>query len=217
MGSKSQTTKTVYGNTTTTNPYATAQTNNKGTTSDFKNGTALNSIYDFVNKRIDSLLDEYLNPNLNSVTNQAKLNSFTNSLNANAYKAVENNIISPLSERNMIRSSQANDLYRNLSDNMTNSLAAYINGLLADSQNNTASMLNNLLKYYMYGYSVISDMQQQSLKTSQGNATKTTATSSSNPLTSFGGFGSGDDSSSSNADWMNWIAQIAQMIAGGSS
>ena len=77
MGKKSQNTKinTVYGKTATTNPYAFAKTNNKGTVAGFQDG-ALNSIYNFVNKNIDSLLDEYINPSINSATNQAKLNSF---------------------------------------------------------------------------------------------------------------------------------------------
>ena len=156
MGKKSQSTTTTYGNTTTKNPYATATTNNSGTTASLNAGTALDTVYNFVNKNIGSLLDEYLNPNLNSTTNQAKLNQFTTTLGAEAYKNLENNIISPLSERNMIRSSQATDLYNNLADTTTNSLAAYVNELLEASQDNTASMLNNLLAAYMQGYDVVS-------------------------------------------------------------
>ena len=140
---------------------------------------ALDSIYNFVNKNMDSLLDEYLNPNLNSTTNQAKLNAYTNKLNSETYKNLENNIINPLSNRNMVRSSQATDLYKNLSDQNASSLSSYINDLLADSQENTASMMNNLLAAYMQGYNVISDMQNQSLQTSAGNGTTTTNSSSS--------------------------------------
>lgn len=172
MGKQSQnTTKTTtYGNTTTSNPYAVAATNNNGTAAAFQQGNALDLVYNFVNKNINSVLDEYLNPTLNSATNRAKLNSFANTLNSEAYKTMENNIINPLSERNMIRSSQATDLYKNLSDTTTNSLASYANDLLAASQENTASVLNNLLAAYMQGYNVISDMQNQSLATSKGNA-----------------------------------------------
>lgn len=144
----------------------------------FSPGTALDSIYNFVNKNMDSLLDEYLNPNLNSTTNQAKLNAYTNKLNSETYKNLENNIINPLSNRNMVRSSQATDLYKNLSDQNASSLSSYINDLLADSQENTASMMNNLLAAYMQGYNVISDMQNQSLQTSAGNGTTTTNSSS---------------------------------------
>ena len=183
MGKQSQnstsTTSKIYGNTTTNNPYASATTNNSGTTANFQPGTALDSIYNFVNKNMDSLLDEYLNPNLNSTTNQAKLNAYTNKLNSETYKNLENNIINPLSNRNMVRSSQATDLYKNLSDQNASSLSSYINDLLADSQENTASMMNNLLAAYMQGYNVISDMQNQSLQTSAGNGPTTTNSSSS--------------------------------------
>ena len=183
MGKQSQnstsTTSKIYGNTTTNNPYASATTNNSGTTANFQPGTALDSIYNFVNKNMDSLLDEYLNPNLNSTTNQAKLNAYTNKLNSETYKNLENNIINPLSNRNMVRSSQATDLYKNLSDQNASSLSSYINDLLADSQENTASMMNNLLAAYMQGYNVISDMQSQSLQTSAGNGSTTTYSSSS--------------------------------------
>ena len=183
MGKQSQnstsTTSKIYGNTTTNNPYASATTNNSGTTANFQPGTALDSIYNFVNKNMDSLLDEYLNPNLNSTTNQAKLNAYTNKLNSETYKNLENNIINPLSNTNMVRSSQTTDLYKNLSDQNASSLSSYINDLLADSQENTASMMNNLLAAYMQGYNVISDMQNQSLQTSAGNGTTTTNSSSS--------------------------------------
>ena len=182
MGKQSQnstsTTSKIYGNTTTNNPYASATTNNSGTTANFQPGTALDSIYNFVNKNMDSLLDEYLNPNLNSTTNQAKLNAYTNKLNSETYKNLENNIINPLSNRNMVRLSQATDLYKNLSDQNASSLSSYINDLLADSQENTTSMMNNLLAAYMQGYNVISDMQNQSLQTSAGNGTTTTNSSS---------------------------------------
>ena len=179
MGKKSQTTSKVYGNTTTSNPYATASTNNSGTTSAFKEGTALDTIYNYVNNNIGSLLDEYMNPNINSATNQAKLNAYTSALNTEAAKSLENNIINPLSNRNMIRSSQATDLYKNLSESTTDSLSSYVNELIAESQENTAAMMNNLLSAYMQGYNVISDMQNQSLQTSAGNATTTTNASSS--------------------------------------
>ena len=69
-----------------------------------------------------SLLNEYLNPTLNSTTNQAKLNAFTNTLNTQTKKNLENNIINPLSNRNMIRSSQATDLYNNLAYNNNNAI-----------------------------------------------------------------------------------------------
>lgn len=173
MGKKSSSTSRTYGNTTTTNPYATATTNNSGTTASFQPGTALDSVYNFVNNNMNNLLNEYLNPSLDSTTNQAKLNAYTSTLANESLKNLENNIINPLSDRNMIRSSQATDLYENLSEANTNSLSSYINELLSESQDNSAAIINNLLSAYMQGYNVISDMQNQSLQTSAGNATTT--------------------------------------------
>lgn len=185
MGKQSTktTSKTTYGNTTTSNPYATATTNNSGTTAAFQPGTALETVYNFVNKNMGSLLDEYLNPNLNSTTNQAKLNAYQNALNTSTYNNLENSIINPLSNRNMIRSSQATDLYKNLSNQNAASLDSYINDLLSTAQDNTASMLNNLLQMYLQGNNVLSGLQSQSLQTSAGNATKnSTATQTDNTI-----------------------------------
>ncbi len=184
MGKKSSKSinKTVYGKTTTDNPYVVSSTNNKGTVSKFKANTALDSINNFVNENMDNLLNEYLNPTLNSTVNQAKMNSFADALNKSSAVMLENNIINPLSRRNMIRSSQATDMYNQLAQNNAGQIANYSNELLANSQKDTASMLANLMLLYMNGYSVLNDTQRQSLVTSQGNATKSQAASSGNAL-----------------------------------
>ena len=186
MGKKSSktTTKTVYGNTTTSNPYATATTTNKGTTTALNPGTALDSVNTFVNANMDKLLDEYLNPTLNSTTNQAKMNSYVNALNNETAKNLENNIINPLSNRNMVRSSQATNMYNNLASTNASSIGNYANELLANSQKDTASVLSNLLLMYMNGYNVASDTQRQSLSTSQGNASTSSKTTQSDDLVS---------------------------------
>ena len=199
MGKQSQTITRVYGNTTTSNPYATASTNNSGTTISFVPGSALETIYNTVNKNMNSLLNDYLNPNLNSTTNQAKLNSFVNTLNNTTATNLENNIINPLSNRNMVRSSQATDLYKNLATSNTNATADFVNELLASSQDNSAKMISNLLSAYMKGYDVISDMQKQSLNTSKGNSTTTTKV--------------GDSGSSSIANAGNVVDIISKVIS----
>ena len=184
MGKKSSktTAKTVYGNTTTTNPYVISQTNNGGTVSSFVKDSAFDTINNFVNNNIGNLLQEYLNPTLNSVTNQAKLNSFMNTLSGETARAMENNIINPLSKRNMVRSSQATDMYNRLAQNNASQVANYANELLAGSQKDTASLLSNLIMLYMNGYNVLNDTQKQSLSTSQGNASKTNTSSGTSML-----------------------------------
>ena len=176
MGKKSTKT-TTYGNTTTSNPYAYASTDNGGTTAGFQKGTALSTVYDFVNKNINSVLNDYLTPNLNSVTNQAKLNSFANNLNQLSRNQFENSIINPLSNRNMIRSSQATDMYNNLNNQNIAQIGNYINELIANSQNDAGKMLTTLLANYMLGANYLSNMQNQSLRTSAGNATTTNSNS----------------------------------------
>ena len=181
MGKKSTktTSKTVYGNTTTSNPFVTSQTTNNGTTSTFNPNSAFNTINDYVNENMGKLLDDYLNPSLNSVTNQAKLNSFANTLNSESAKSIENSIVNPLSNRNMIRSSQATNLYNNLAQNNANQIANYANELLGNSQSEMAKTLSNLMLLYMNGYNAVAANQQQSLATSQGNAKKTQHTTES--------------------------------------
>ena len=179
MGSKSKSTNTsttVYGNTRTTNPYAYAKTDNSGTVSGFQSGTAFNTIYDFVNKNAEALLNEYLNPQLDSASNQAKLKTFANTLSKQTEQNLENNIINPLSRRNMIRSSQANDLYKNLTKQNVSAAADFAANLISGSQTDTAKILGNLLSYYMLGANYLSSMQSQSLNTSQGNASRYSTT-----------------------------------------
>lgn len=170
-----------YSDTTTSNPYMTSRTTNKGTTTEFVPNTSLSSIYDFTNQNIDNLLNQYLNPTLDSTTNQAKLNAFNKQQQAN----LQNNIISPLAQNNMIRSSQATNMYNNLS----NQAADYANSLLANSQNDTGNIINNLMNLVMQGWNVANGNQAQSLNTSSGNSTSTT-TGTNKSSSSTWGFGS---------------------------
>ena len=203
MGKKSKTTtsSTVYGTTTTTNPYVTSTTNNNGTVSVFNNDSAFNTVNDFVNNNIGQLLAEYLNPTLNSVSNKAKLNAFTNNLNNASASYMENNIINPLSKRNMIRSSQATDMYNKMAQNNVNQIANYAQELLGTSQKDTASMLANLMLLYMNGYNALYDTQAQSLATSQGNATRTNTTN--------------DSSSAGMSQLLQLATQVALLTAAG--
>ena len=129
MGGSSQKTtqKTTLGKTTTANPYVVSKTNNKGTTSNFVQGSAFDTINNFVN-------------------------------------------------RNMLRSSQATNMYKNLSNNINDNISNYTNELLANSQDRSVNMINQLLSAYLNGFDVLNSNQQQSLNTSLSNATRTTDT-----------------------------------------
>lgn len=178
MGGSSQKTtqKTTLGKTTTANPYVVSKTNNKGTTSNFVQGSAFDTINNFVNSNMNNLLNDYLNPSLNSTTNQALLNNYRTNLNKETNKTFENNIVNPLSNRNMLRSSQATNMYKNLSNNINDNISNYTNELLANSQDRSVNMINQLLSAYLNGFDVLNSNQQQSLNTSLSNATRTTET-----------------------------------------
>lgn len=169
------TTKNTYGNTTTVNPFYQSNTDSSGnTTTTFTPGTAGDTTYNFVNRNISGLLNNYLNPSLNNVTDQAKLAQFRKTMGETAQNTLQNNIINPLYNNNMVRSSQATNMYNNMYNQMNDSIADYTNSLLADSQNNSWDMINNLMGLYSQGYTGASSNQQTSLNASSGNGTSTT-------------------------------------------
>lgn len=171
-GKSSKTTETkTLGTTTTSNPYVSSTTNNDGTKSNLISGTALDTIYNSVNKNIGKILDDYMNPNLDSKINQTKLGLFKDNLNSSMYSSLENGIVNPLSNRNMLRSSQATDMYNNAANQASGQLAGYSKELIANSQNDSANMMNTLLNAYMQGYNVINNNQATSLDTSKSNMT----------------------------------------------
>ena len=171
--------KTTYGNTSTTNPYFVSSTDSKGNTVvNFTDGSAGKQTYDFVNDNISTLLNNYLNPTLESTTNQAKMNQFTKQLNKTSTNSLQNDIINPLANNNMIRSSQATNMYNNLANQMNESVADYSNELLAEDQANTQNMINTLMNLYIQGYTGASAEGNTSLNASSGNATTSSSSHS---------------------------------------
>lgn len=152
----------IHTNTSISNPYFNTKTNADGsTTSSFANGSAGQTAYNFVNQNIGQMLNDYLNPSLDSATNQAKLSAFNKQQQSN----LQNNIINPLATNNMIRSSQATNMYNNLS----NQSADYTQQLLANSQNDSWNMINNLMNLYNTGYTGASNDISTALGSSVGS------------------------------------------------
>lgn len=173
--SKSNTSSTssstpTFIDTNTSNPYYQTTTDKNGnTTNNFVKGSAGETAYKFVNNNIGQLLDNYLNPSLDSATNQAKLSAFNKQQQSN----LQNNIINPLANNNMVRSSQATNMYNNLS----NQSADYANQLLANSQTDTWNMINNLMDLYTTGYTGASNDISTALKAGVGNSSTTSSNS----------------------------------------
>lgn len=152
------------------NPFYTTKTDANGNTkTDFVKGTAGQQAYNFVNNNLSTLLNNYLHPSLDSVTNQAKLSQFNKQQSQN----LQNNIINPLANRNMIRSSQATNMYNNLS----NQAADYANNLLATDQDNTWNMINNLVNLYSQAYNGMANDTSTTMNYSVGSGNTTTKTS----------------------------------------
>lgn len=168
-----------YSTTTTSNPYVTSTTNNRGTTTKFQDGSALSTVNNFTNNNIDRLLNEYLNPSIDTTQNQALLGQYQKNLESETNKSLQNNIIAPLTRRNMIRSSQATDLYNNLSKNNNDAISDYTAQLLSNSQNNTENTLNTLMNYIFQTGNLFNSNQALSLNTSSGNATTNTKSNTS--------------------------------------
>lgn len=166
----STTTKPTFSASSQTNPYFQTRTDDKGnTTSNFVQGSAGETAYNYVNKHIGNLLNNYLTPSLNNPTDQAKLAEFNKVQQQN----LQNNIINPLTTNNMVRSSQATNMYNNLS----NQSADYANQLLADSQDNTWNMINNLMSLYSTGYTGSSNEIGNALQASVGSSQNTKSSS----------------------------------------
>lgn len=167
-------TSRTYGDTTTSNPYVVSKTTNKGTSTVFQPNTALSNVFEFSNANINNLLERYLNPSIdNNPTMQAQLQQYQKNLSESTRQALENNVIAPLAQRNMIRSSQATDLYNALNNQNQNALADYNTQLIANSQKDTSDIINNLMNLVYQGWNVVNGNQAQSLNTSSGNASST--------------------------------------------
>lgn len=160
-----------YSTTTTSNPYVSSTTSNSGTSTSFAPNSALSYVNNYMNQNIGNLINDYLNPNINSSTNQALIENYRNNLSKEAGQLLNNDIITPLANRNMIRSSQATNLYSNLSNNLNNKISDYTASLLSNAQNQANDKLATLYNMYMNGYNVVNGNQAQSLGTSQGNGT----------------------------------------------
>lgn len=173
--SSSSTTQSKYTPTKSVNPYTSVYTDNNGTQASFKDGTLYKNIYDYGNSQnVNQWLNDLRNPNLDSTTNQAKIKAYNKEVNSNTRTALENDIINPLSQRNMIRSSQATNMYNNLSNSLADNYDNFITNLLAESQNENVNLINNLMNWYAQGQNVLNQDVQNNINQAGGHAIQTT-------------------------------------------
>ena len=165
MGNTSTTPqKPSYATVTSSNPYATAVSNG------FGSFYTLNPFLTKQNKTIEAavpqLYQRLANPTLNDPVSKARTQAFTKSLNTQSKQAFENNIINPLSQRNMLRSSLVNDLANNLQANQTSQIADFDTKQLANSLSDSQSLINFYMNHYRnnanYGLNTISQNNKDS-------------------------------------------------------
>ena len=168
--SSSTSTTPTYAATSQTNPYFQTKTDKNGNlTSAFKDGTATQAAYNFVNQNANRLLNDYLNPSLDSQENRAMMDLYTKELGKNTEQTLSNNILNPLLRNNMIRSSQATNMYNNLANQVTDNISDYSKELIANSKDNSWNMINNLMNLYTNGYQGIANETSNALQASVGN------------------------------------------------
>lgn len=185
--------KKTYGNTSTSNPYVTSNTTNKGTVTDFTKGSGADTFNQFYNNYIGNVLNDLVNPSIDSTRNQALVNSYANNLNKLSNYNLENTI-NNLSNRGLIRSSVANDMYNKMNKENADNIADYQASVIGNNQNDATNLFNTLMNAYLQNWNIISGNQAQSLQTSAGNATQTGSSSTTNKSishTGSGGWGKG--------------------------
>lgn len=171
----SNTTENIYGNTTTKNPFFTSKTDSKGnTTTKFTGNNA--KLYNNLQSSLNNALYNVNNPNLNDSVTQAFIRQKTNNLNDQSRQFMQNKIMTPLIESNMLRSSEANNMYNNMYNQNAKLISDYNDQALQDAYNRNLNLYNDFMNQYMNLYQGVNSNQNTSLNASSGN--KTTKTNS---------------------------------------
>lgn len=153
-----------YASTTSNNPYATGTADKNG--SSYTLNPFLNQTNKFVESNMPSLYNQLLNPSLNNPVTQARSELFYNQFNKDSNKAFENNLINPLIERNMVRSSAMNDLSNQFMQNQNENISNFNNQLISNNLSDTSSLISQLMNLYLQG----ANLGQQAISNAKGDA-----------------------------------------------
>lgn len=203
MGNTSSVKAPSYSTVATSSPYANAYSN--GYISSYRLNPFLTSQNRIIENAVPQLYERLANPSLNDPVSKARTSAFTKALNSQSQQAFENNIINPLSQRRMLRSSLVNDLANNLQANQTSKIADFNTNQLANSLSDTQSLINFYMNQYKNNASFGSDLLNQNLNHASNV--------NSYNLKSMSGSGSGADWGSLAKTAASAITAIAAMIA----
>lgn len=154
----------AFQSTTSTSPYATATSTASGT--NVKLNDFLTNTNAWVEKTLPGMYNQLINPSLDNPVTKAKANLFNDAFTESSKTAFENNLINPLSDRNMIRSSASTDMYNNFAKDQNDTISSFNNQLIADNTQDTSNLINQLMNIYMLGANLgnqaVSTAQKQS-------------------------------------------------------
>lgn len=153
-----------YASTTSTNPYATGKATGSG--SSYELNDFLTNTNKYVESNMPSLYTQLLNPSLDNPTTKARSDLFYKTFNEDSKKAFENNLINPLSSRNMMRSSAMTDLGNKFQKDQTDAISTFNNQLIANNATDTSNLINTLMNLYLTG----SNLGQQAISNAKGDA-----------------------------------------------
>lgn len=150
-----------FQTTTSTSPYATATSTKNGTT--VKLNDFLTNTNAWVEGSLPGLYHQLLNPSLDNPVTKAKSDLFNQSFSEASNKAFENNLINPLANRNMVRSSAATNMYNNFAKDQNDTISQFNNQLIADNTQDTSNLINQLMNIYLLG----ANLSNQAVSTAQ--------------------------------------------------
>ncbi len=127
--------------------------------------------YDAGNRDFNQFYDEWKNPSLDSVTNQARIAAYDKEMNKGLQNDYYNNILNPLANSNMLRSSQATNMYNNLTNQALEKRNDFTNNLLAQSEENAYNRLKALYDAYAQGQAAMSGDLNSAIQMANGNST----------------------------------------------
>ena len=140
------------------NPYATAFMSKFG--SAYRLNPFLEAQNRLIEQNVPKLYNQLLNPLAETQASKAQTRAFENALKVQSQSSFENDIINPLSERRMLRSSLLNDLVNNLQQTQTTQIANFKNEQLS----NTSKEVQNLINFFMNQYKSNSGFGEKTLK-----------------------------------------------------
>lgn len=177
-----------FQSTTSTSPYATATSTNSGT--NVKLNDFLTNTNAWVEKSMPSLYNQLLNLSFDNPATKAKSGLFNNAFTESSNNAFENNLINPLSSRNMLRSSASTNMYNNFAKDQNDTLSTFNNQLIADNTADTSNLMNQLMNVYLLGANL-------------GNQAVSTAQKQSNQVSNYQLGAYQTESANKNAMWGN--------------